>query len=252
LVADSGAAEIISLELEDDEGEMITAGDTTFLTSGLGLSNPRGLGIEASGDFIVGERFTGELFRVSAAGVVTTPAINDGDLLPPNLYHLAVIVETIDTDEDLVSDARDNCPATSNPLQTDTDSDGTGDACNDADDADGDEWADALDNCPAIPNTDQTDTDSDGMGDACDDDDDGDGLSDLDEAIEGTDPLDTDTDGDGFSDGDEVESGSDPLDPNDHFPTPPIPAFGPWGTAVLASLFLLATFAVFRFGPKRT
>jgi streptogramin lyase len=244
IVADSGAAEIISLDL--------TTETETLLTSGLGLVNPRGLGIEASGDFIVGERFTGELFRVTAAGAVMTPAINAGDLLPPNLYHLAIVVATIDIDGDLVSDVKDNCPTTENPLQTDTDWDGIGDACNDADDADGDEWADLLDNCPAIANMDQTDTDSDGTGDVCDDDDDNDGLLDVDEVTEGTDPLDPDTDGDGFLDGSEVGAGTDPLDPLDFFPPEQIPAFGSWGTAVLASLFLLAAFLVFRFGPRRT
>jgi DNA-binding beta-propeller fold protein YncE len=244
IVVDSGAAEIISLDLTT-EIEML-------LTSGLGLVNPRGLGIEASGDFIVGERFTGELFRVTAAGVVMTPAINAGNLLPPSLYHLDIVAATVDTDSDLVSDGNDNCPTIANPLQTDTDWDGIGDACNDADDIDGDEWADALDNCPAIANVDQTDSDSDGMGDVCDADDDNDGLSDIDEASEGTDPLDPDTDGDGFLDGDEVAIGTDPLDLNDHFPPEQIPAFGLWGTAVLASLFLLASFWVLRRGPSRT
>ena len=71
----------------------------------------------------------------------------------------------------------------------------------------------------------------------------------------GTDPLDPDTDDDGFLDGDEVAIGTDPLDPNDNFddlPSSEIPAFGPWGTAVLASLFLLAAFLVLRARPKRT
>jgi hypothetical protein len=231
IVADSGTAEIISLDLAD--------GMTTLLTTGLGLANPRGLGIEASGDIIVGERFTGELFRVTAAGVVMTPAINDGNLLPPNLYNLAIIVANVDTDGDFISNGNDNCPTVVNPLQADTDSDGIGDACNDADDADGDEWSDHRDNCPAIANVDQTDTDSDHLGDAC-------------EAAAGTDPFDPDSDGDGFLDGLEVVAGTDPLDPDDHFPNQPIPAFEPWGTAVLAALFLLAASWVLRFSPKRT
>jgi len=54
------------------------------------------------------------------------------------------------------------------PSQTDTDGDGIGDACNDADDADGDDIKDSLDNCPNIANVDQTDTDGDGEGDVCD------------------------------------------------------------------------------------
>ena len=36
----------------------------------------------------------------------------------------------------------------------------------------------ALDNCPLVSNADQLDTDSDGTGDACDTDDDGDGTDD--------------------------------------------------------------------------
>jgi len=46
---------------------------------------------------------------------------------------------------------------------------------------------------------------------------DGDGLSDMDEAILGTDPDNPDTDGDGFSDGAEVNQNSDPKNGN-HFP----------------------------------
>jgi hypothetical protein len=234
IVADSGTAEIISMNPAD--------GVTTLLTTGLGLANPRGLAIEASGDFIIGERFTGELFRVTPAGVVMTPALNDGNLLPPSLYHLAIIATTTDTDDDQVSDGKDNCPTISNPLQTDTDWNGTGDACNDAEDADGDEWSDNRDNCPATPNMDQLDTDSDQLGDAC-------------EAAAGTDPFDPDSDDDGFLDGSEVTAGTDPLDPDDNFSTLPpqsIPAFGVGGATVLASLFLLAAFLLLRLGPKRT
>ena len=36
---------------------------------------------------------------------------------------------------------------------------------------------------PVVSNTDQTDTDSDGTGDACDTDDDGDGVGDFDEMV---------------------------------------------------------------------
>jgi len=46
---------------------------------------------------------------------------------------------------------------------------------------------------------------------------DGDGLSDMEEAIMGTDPDNADTDGDGFDDGEEVEANSDPKNGN-HFP----------------------------------
>ena len=67
----------------------------------------------------------------------------------------------------------DNCPDTQNANQTDTDSDGLGDACdacpNDsANDADGDGVCGDVDNCPAISNESQTNSDGDTHGDACD------------------------------------------------------------------------------------
>jgi len=79
-------------------------------------------------------------------------------------------------------------------------------------DTDMDGLNDDVDNCPATPNSDQLDTDNDMQGDACDVDDDGDGLSDIDETeVQGTDPLLSDTDGDGMDDLYEVNNGLDPL-----------------------------------------
>jgi hypothetical protein len=83
-----------------------------------------------------------------------------------------------DADGDGAVACIDNCPLDPNSDQADADSNGVGDACNDADDADGDEIDDALDNCPGLANTDQADGDDDGLGDACDTctDSDGDGF----------------------------------------------------------------------------
>lgn len=73
----------------------------------------------------------------------------------------------VDGDTDGVPDFRDNCPATSNPGQEDTNANGVGDAC-EAPDGDGDGVPDTTDNCPTSVNADQADGDSDGVGDACD------------------------------------------------------------------------------------
>lgn len=103
----------------------------------------------------------------------------------------------VDTDNDGVCDAEDNCPNTANPDQADIDNDGTGDVCDacnfatgspcddgdacttgdvyDADcnctgsliDSDNDGVCDSEDNCPNTANPDQADEDNDGTGDAC-------------------------------------------------------------------------------------
>ncbi|MEW5923598.1 MAG: thrombospondin type 3 repeat-containing protein, partial [Candidatus Zixiibacteriota bacterium] len=59
----------------------------------------------------------------------------------------------IDSDNDGITNASDNCPYTYNPDQLDDDLDGIGNQC---------------DNCPDEYNPDQEDSDSDGTGDACD------------------------------------------------------------------------------------
>ena len=73
----------------------------------------------------------------------------------------------IDLDGDGIEDHEDNCPLTANPDQLDTDTDGTGDACDNDDDGDGVE--DHEDNCPLTVNPDQADWDNDGIGDICGD-----------------------------------------------------------------------------------
>ncbi len=122
---------------------------------------------------------------------------------------VSVLLPNPDGDGDGVDDDVDNCPADTNPDQTDTDLDGAGDACDADDDNDG--VADGNDNCQYTANPDQTDSDIDGLGDACDADPDGDGI--CTGAIQEGDctgvddncpldpnPFQTDSDGDGAGD----------------------------------------------------
>jgi len=57
-------------------------------------------------------------------------------------------------------------------------------------DADGDGVPDGSDNCPTIPNPAQSDIDSDGLGDQCDNDIDGDGFPNATETAHASDPAD--------------------------------------------------------------
>ena len=107
----------------------------------------------------------------------------------------------VDDDNDGVPDAQDSDPL--NPF-----------VCRDAD-------GDGCDDCGVSgfddPDNDGPDNDGDGLCDSGDLDDDNDGLSDVDEAIFGTDPFNPDSDGDGALDGTEVDiaEGSGCPDPND-------------------------------------
>ncbi|MEC8023808.1 MAG: putative metal-binding motif-containing protein, partial [Myxococcota bacterium] len=96
-------------------------------------------------------------------------------------------------------DTVDNCHFTANEDQTDTDTDGLGNAC-DPDD-DGDDVADGSDNCPLLPNPAQSDIDFDLQGDLCDSDDDDDLVADADDICPTLyDPLQLDNDEDGDGD----------------------------------------------------
>src|SRR5262249_33188480 len=71
-----------------------------------------------------------------------------------------------DFDDDGVPNTSDNCVLDYNPSQADSDHDGQGDACDP--DADLDGWSNDNDNCPFTANADQKDSDGDGVGDVCD------------------------------------------------------------------------------------
>ncbi|MDG2492323.1 MAG: BspA family leucine-rich repeat surface protein [Flavobacteriaceae bacterium] len=126
-----------------------------------------------------------------------------------------------DTDNDGLSDSEEITEGT-DPLDPDTDGDGVSDSTDDfpldpssggETDTDGDGTPDNTDDFPLDPSED-TDTDGDGTGDNSDADDDNDGVSDVDETIDGTDPLNADTDGDGIPDNTD-EFPLDPLEDTD-------------------------------------
>ncbi len=102
---------------------------------------------------------------------------------------LATDPDAVDSDDDGTNDGADNCPATPNSDQANTDGDTKGNACdadddndgvldgddafpedaNESADSDSDTIGDNADNCPVTANQDQADADNDGVGDVCDD-----------------------------------------------------------------------------------
>lgn len=135
---------------------------------------------------------------------------SDGDGLPARPANIAA-------DDPAIAGLNfDNCPATSNPEQIDTDEDGIGNKCDRDDDNDG--VLDADDDLPLNPNE-SVDTDGDGVGNNEDTDDDNDGTIDEHDDF----PLDptqnTDTDGDGVGNAtDDDDDGDGVLDVDDDFP----------------------------------
>lgn len=77
--------------------------------------------------------------------------VGDGDTVPGSGFGFVDYCPW-SFDDDMISNALDNCPSDPNPDQGDGDGDGVGDAC---------------DNCPATANPDQRDRNEDGQGDAC-------------------------------------------------------------------------------------
>ncbi|GEM_PF-2337138 len=141
-------------------------------------------------------------------GVADTDSDEDGtpdcnDLCPDDINKIAegicgCGISDSDSDNDGKVFCQDNCPNDFNPDQTDTDSDGKGDACDT--DIDGDGRNNSVDNCVYVPNSNQKDTDSDGIGDVCDNDIDGDTIlneNDNCPVNSNNDQLDSDEDGTG-------------------------------------------------------
>ncbi|MEO1268829.1 MAG: OmpA family protein [Myxococcota bacterium] len=103
-------------------------------------------------------------------GLAVIPGISYQPVFP-------VLDWTLDSDNDGLANADDNCPTVANAQQLNMDADATGDACDP--DIDGDQIANANDNCPTTPNPDQANIDHQGPGDACTVDGDNDTIDDM-------------------------------------------------------------------------
>ncbi len=145
-------------------------GDGDTLTPSLSGTLPPGL--SWSGGAIGGTTTTAGTWTV----VVTISDGNGGSATQTITFVVSNPIPT-DTDSDGVPDSSDNCPTVANGDQGDMDGDGIGDVCDL--DKDGDGYPNTTDNCPEVHN-DQADSDGDGIGDVCDNqdngDDDGDGV----------------------------------------------------------------------------
>src|SRR3989339_214368 len=120
-----------------------------------------------------------------------------------------------DDDNDGVPDTTDNCPTVANTNQANADGDGQGDVCDLDDDNDG--VPDTTDNCQFVANPGQAETDKDDGGDACETDKDGDGIADDKDncplvANAGQEDMDGDDVGDACDDDDDGDKDPDATD----------------------------------------
>ena len=148
-----GAADVDDVD-DDNDGILDAVPDNCPL---VGTSNQADFDIDGVGDACdncVNDYNPGQEIHVNSEGAGDACYDNDGD--------------------GFLDFVNDNCPNVNNPSQADTDANGLGDACNDAEDSDGDEWADNLDNCaedlakvgPGACGCGVADTDTDSDGDA--------------------------------------------------------------------------------------
>jgi hypothetical protein len=129
--------------------------------------------VSAAASTPVGD-YTITLSPAAGTTAVTNPAASGAKLSDTTATTVAVHVvapAVVDTDNDGVPDASDNCPNAANSDQADNDGDGIGNVCDstpNGPDADGDGVPDSSDNCVNVSNPSQADADNDGLGNACD------------------------------------------------------------------------------------
>lgn len=93
-----------------------------------------------------------------------------------DLDHILMFGFPVDTDDDNIPNAIDNCPSAPNTNQGNSDGDALGNACDNCPnatnpnqhDGDGDGWGNECDNCPSVTNANQDNSDGDPLGNACD------------------------------------------------------------------------------------
>ena len=147
--------------------------------------------------------------QVSTAGSQGSMPVND--LV---ITHAYLIVD--DQDNDGIEFANDSCPSIANPLQSDLDNDGWGDACDLDIDGDG---IDNVNDVFPYNDTEVIDSDSDGIGDSVDPDDDNDGYNDTDDDLPLNPNEHQDNDGDGIGNNADLDDDNDGFnDTTDSFP----------------------------------
>jgi len=180
----------------------------------------------------IGDNFRDNVEKIDIPNIEAgkyTISVTHKNILVNDVQYFSLVVNGIkdnvpkvDTDNDGIYDAIDNCPLVENPDQLDSDGDGEGDVCDTDDDNDG--ILDENDNCPLVLNTNQLDVDGDGEGDVCDTDDDNDGILDENDncpLISNFNQLDFDNDGTGdICDAD--DDNDSVLDENDNCNTTPL------------------------------